>query len=178
MAGTPVTTEISHLLPRDAECLDQCLTLKQFYTFFLPGTYTELNIFVTEMARSEKFTLWSSWCSYGTPLHSSISPVQRTCSYYNAAHLSSQASYFRGAFPSDQSPTFLEGRHLSLYFPAKQQACQRCNKNICVQANTQGWFRLHSSTLTPGEYDIFCCLDSLHLFHFCIWSRCGKRVIS
>lgn len=57
MAGTSVTTEISHLLPRDAQCLDQCLTLKWFYAFFLPDTYTELNIFVIEMARSEKFTL-------------------------------------------------------------------------------------------------------------------------
>lgn len=57
MAGTSVTTEISNLLARDTKCLDQCLTLKWFYTFFLPGTYTELNIFVIEMAGSEKFTL-------------------------------------------------------------------------------------------------------------------------
>lgn len=39
MAGTSVTGEISHLLPRDTACLDQCLALEWFYTFFSPGTH-------------------------------------------------------------------------------------------------------------------------------------------
>lgn len=89
------------------------------------------------------------------------SPMQRASSYYNAA----QASYFRGTFPSDPSPTFLEGRHLSLYLPVKQQACQWCNKNICVQTVPKDDLGYKVTPLQTREYDIYSCLDILHLVH-------------
>lgn len=93
------------------------------------------------------------------------SPTQRTSSYYNAAHLSSQASYFRGTFPSDPSPTFLKGRSLSLYLPAEHQACQWCNKNIRAQASTQGDLGYKVPPLQTREYYIYSCLGILHLVH-------------
>lgn len=56
MAGASVSSYISRLLPGDQARLHQCFSPERFYTFSLQA-HAVLSIFVTEMARSEKFTL-------------------------------------------------------------------------------------------------------------------------